>query len=89
MALRCDARRDPRPTAWEVSARAARGLRSQSKIAAQESPKGVGDQCFARPPDEHAIWRSEMSLKGASGGRGHAVPCPRHMRWRQYSSFLK
>ncbi len=27
-----------------------------------------GDQCFARPPSEHPIWRSEAKRKGASGG---------------------
>ncbi|HSW87503.1 MAG TPA: hypothetical protein VLG49_08410 [Rhabdochlamydiaceae bacterium] len=39
----------------------------------------MGEQCFARTPDEDAIWRSEMSLKGASRGHGHEVLCPRHV----------
>ena len=57
------------------SARAADGLRSQSKIAPQESPvRAWGDQCFARPPDEDAIWQSEVSLNGGRWGHGHEMP---------------
>ncbi len=36
---------------------------------ARERGQRDGGQCCARPPDEHAIWRSEMSLNG--GRRGH------------------
>ncbi|MGE5196099.1 MAG: hypothetical protein ACM3JI_02075 [Anaerolineae bacterium] len=39
----------------------------------------MGGKYSVRPPDEDAIWQSEMSLKGASRGRGHEVPCPRHV----------
>jgi len=53
----------------EVSARAANGRRSQSKIAAQESPKGAAGLCSTRPAFEHAIWQREVRLKGASRGQ--------------------
>ena len=33
---------------------------------------GRGGLYSVRPPDEDAIWQSEMRLKGASGGRGGA-----------------
>jgi hypothetical protein len=63
-----------------MSARTADGLRSQSKIVAQEKPgQGVGGLCFTRLPDEHTIWQREVRLKGASGGQGHEVLCPRHV----------
>ena len=26
-----------------------------------------GEQCFARPPDEDAIWQSKMKLNGVAG----------------------
>ena len=73
LALRADARRDPPRAQYggEASARAADGLRSQSKIAAQESPQAWGAYCV-RPPDEHAIWQSEMSLKRGRWGHGEA-----------------
>ena len=38
----------------------------------RENERG-GHQYSVRPPDEDAIWQSEVSLKGASGGHGHAV----------------
>ena len=47
-----------------MSASAARGLRSQSQIAAQ-----AGSQYFVRLPTEHAIWGSEVRLKGAAGDK--------------------
>ncbi len=51
LALRVDARGDPRHKAWEVSARAAGGLRSQSKIAAQESAvSAMGGSALHEPP---------------------------------------
>ena len=63
-----------------MSARAANGIRSQTKIAAQEKPgQGVGGLGFTRPPDEHAILGSEVMLKGGRGGQGHEVLCPRHV----------
>ena len=41
---------------------------SDRKAKSQRRKAKRGGQCCARPPDEHAIWRSEMKLKGASGG---------------------
>ena len=89
MALRVDARRNPPVKAKlgrEVSARAADGLRSQSKIAAQEKPQAAG-LCYTRPDSEHAVWHGDMSLKKASGKRGHLVPSFRHMIKRPNSDF--
>ena len=72
MALRVDASRGPATETLVrrgASARAANGLRSQSKIVAQESPvRAIEGLCCARPSDEHTIWQCEMSLKGASRG---------------------
>src|SRR6185436_9869580 len=56
LVLRDDARRDPRRRKREVSARAADRCRSHSKIVAQESLKGVREQCCARTASEHTIW---------------------------------
>ncbi len=40
---------------------------AQRNCSTGEAP-AVGDQCFARPPSEHAIYQSEMKLKGGRGG---------------------
>ena len=55
-----------------MSARAAVGLRLQSKIVAQEKAgQAVGGLCFTRLPDEHTIWQSEVRLKRGRWGHGH------------------
>ena len=43
---------------------------SSLKAAVPGNPAGGawGNQDSVRPPDEHAIWRSEVMLKGAGGG---------------------
>lgn len=62
-----------------ANARAADGLISQSKIAAQKEPeRAAAGPYYIGPAFEHAIWQSEMSLKG-SGGLRHEVLCPRHV----------
>jgi len=70
LALRVDARRTP-PVKGEaragVSARAARGLRSQSIIVAQES-EACGCRALPTPPPSTPIMRSEVRLKGGQRG---------------------
>jgi hypothetical protein len=71
MALRVDASRGPATetkSCGEQALRAARGLRSRSKITPQESAKHVRGQCFARPASEDVIWQSEVRLKVVAGG---------------------
>ncbi len=59
----------PTPKAWEVSARAADGLRSQSKIAAQErAASAMGGSAAHDPPMSTRFGAARLSLKGASGG---------------------
>lgn len=60
---------------WDVSARAANGLRSQSKIAPQESRQASG-QCSARTASEDAILQSEVTLKRVAVGHGLAACHP-------------
>ncbi|MES2122586.1 MAG: hypothetical protein V4492_07410 [Chlamydiota bacterium] len=38
-----------------------------AKSHRRKARRAGGDQCFARPPSEDAIWQSQVSLKGASG----------------------
>jgi len=45
------------------SDRTAKSQRRRSPVRAHEG------LCYTRPSDEHAIWPSELSLKGASGGQ--------------------
>ena len=64
-----------------------RTLKSQRK---RSLGQGVGGQGFTRLPDEHAVLESEVRLKGASGGQGHEVLCPRHVsRGREKAFYLK
>ncbi|MES2122843.1 MAG: hypothetical protein V4492_08730 [Chlamydiota bacterium] len=42
----------------------------KAKSQRRKAQRVGGDQCFARPPSEHVIWQSQMSLKGASGAIG-------------------
>ena len=35
-----------------------------------------GGSCYTHPPDEHAIWHSELRRKGASRGAGRESPAP-------------
>src|SRR5581483_1465934 len=96
LALREDVSRGP---AIETSvrrganARAAVGLRSQSKIAAQKSPEGRRGRVGTHPVFEHVIWRSKLSLKGASRGflrvTRSALRNPRLMKKRHFFRFYK
>ena len=96
MALREDVSRGP-ATATSVrrgaNARAAVGLRSQSKIAAQKSPEGRRGRVGTHPVFEHVIWRSKLSLKGASRGflrvTRSALRNPRLMKKRHFFRFYK
>ncbi|MGE5196305.1 MAG: hypothetical protein ACM3JI_03120 [Anaerolineae bacterium] len=47
-------------------------VEQMQRLLKRSMGRGVGEQYSVRPPDEDALWQSEVSLKGASGGRGHA-----------------
>ncbi|MES2121771.1 MAG: hypothetical protein V4492_03210 [Chlamydiota bacterium] len=40
----------------------------KAKLQRRKARRAGGDQCFARPPSEHAIWHSQMSLNEVAGG---------------------
>ena len=77
MALRDDARRDPPDQAQpgrEVSARAADGLRSHSKIAAQERPQGRAGSVLCTPRLRARDLAKRGEDLGGQRGTGHLVP---------------
>ncbi len=64
----------PRAARGEGAPAAADGFKAHREIVAQESPaRARGEQCSARPPDEHAIYQSGLKLKGVAGGLQSAV----------------
>jgi len=69
-ALRVDARRDP-PRGDEVPAGGERTSSQWTQIAKQnrsaEEPERAAWLCSTRHAFEHAIWHSDLRLKGASG----------------------
>ncbi len=82
-ALRADVSQGPAKRThvrWEANAPSSPWTQMAQQNCGAGTPEGRQDgPCSTCPPDEHAVWHSHLSLKGASGGLGHAVPDPRHV----------
>jgi hypothetical protein len=68
VALRGDARRGP-ASRGEVKRASSRWTQiAQQNCSTGERTSAGGSSASARPASEHAIWQSEVSLKGVAGG---------------------